>query len=60
MPTAQRRDAADRLDAPRQAIKKALKPSKDARDWIEKGKFASAEGLAGLIKLQAPRKKKVR
>ena len=56
MPTAQRRDAADRLDAPRQAIKKALKPSKDADDWIRKSKFASAEDLAGLIDLPAPRK----
>ena len=56
----QLREAADRLDAPRQAIKKLLKPSEAARDWIKKSKFASAEGLAGLIDLRAPRKKRVR
>ena len=60
MPAVQRREAADQLDAPRQAIKKLLKPSEDARDWIKKSKFASAEGLVDLIDLRAPRKKKAR
>ena len=60
MPAVQLREVAAQLDAPRQAIKKLLKPSEDARDWIKKSKFASAEGLVDLIDLRAPRKKKAR
>ena len=59
-PAAQLHEATDRLGAPRQAIKKMLKPSEDALDWIKKSsKFASAQGLAGLIDHRMLRKKKV-
>ncbi|CAN7422800.1 helix-turn-helix domain-containing protein [Variovorax sp. LjRoot290] len=49
MPSAHLREAVDRLDAPNRQIKKLLKPSEDARDWIKKSGFASADALAGLI-----------
>jgi transcriptional regulator with XRE-family HTH domain len=36
-------------ETPSQTIKKPLKPPTDARDWIKKSGFASADALAGLI-----------
>jgi len=54
------RDAVKRLDAPNSGIKKLLKPSEDARDWIKKSGFASADALAGLIEPLASLKKKGR
>ena len=43
------RETAERVDGPSPAIKKSPKPSTDARDWIKKSGFASADALAGLI-----------
>jgi len=60
MPSVQQPDAVDQPDSSRKQIKKMPKPAKDARDWIEKGDFASSEGLAGLIDPLASPKKKVR
>lgn len=60
MPFVQRREAVDGLDAPRKMTRKLLKPSEDARDWIEKSGFASSETLAGLIDPLSSPKKKVR
>ena len=46
------------IDSSPQEIKKLRKPSKDARDWIKKSGFASAEALASLIDpLVSPKKK---
>lgn len=54
MPSVQRREA-----APNREIKKLPKPSEDARDWIKKSGFASADALAGLIDpLPSPKKKR--
>jgi len=51
-------EVVDRPNAPRKAVKRSRKPSEDARDWIKKGGFASADALAGLIEpLASPRKK---
>jgi transcriptional regulator with XRE-family HTH domain len=36
-------------ETPSQTIKKPLKAPMDARDWIKKSGFASADALAGLI-----------
>ncbi|MDQ0586576.1 helix-turn-helix domain-containing protein [Variovorax paradoxus] len=58
IPSVKPRETVDRPDAPRREIKKLLKPSEDARDWIEKGGFASADTLAGLIEPLASLKKK--
>jgi transcriptional regulator with XRE-family HTH domain len=58
VPSVKLRETVDRLDAPRREIKKLLKPSEDARDWIKKSGFASADALAGLIEPLAPLKKK--
>lgn len=58
MPSVQPREAVDRLDAPNRQIKKLLKPSEDARDWIKKSGFASADALAGLIEPLASLKKR--
>lgn len=60
MPSVQLREAVDRLDAPNRQIKKLLKPAEDARDWIKKSGFASADALAGLIEPLASLKKKGR
>ena len=60
MPSAQPREAVDRLDAPNRQIKKLLKPSEDARGWVKKSGFASADALAGLIEPLASLKKKRR
>ena len=60
MPPVQLREAVDRLDAPRRQIKKRLKPSEDARDWIKKSGFASADALSGLIEPLTLMKKKGR
>ncbi len=49
MPSVQLRKAVDRLDAPDREIKKPIKPLEDARNWIKKSGFASADALAGLI-----------
>ena len=49
IPSAQPREAVDPLDAPKRQIKKLLKPSEDAQDWIKKSGFASADALAALI-----------
>ena len=58
IPSMQLREAVDRLDAPNGEIKKQLKPSEDARDWLKKSGFASSEALAGLIDpLVLPKKK---
>lgn len=43
------REAIDRPEAPHKPIKKWVKPSEEARNWIKKGDFASSEALAGLI-----------
>ncbi|MEO8855526.1 MAG: helix-turn-helix domain-containing protein [Burkholderiaceae bacterium] len=56
----QLREAVDRLDAANRQIKKPLKPSEDARDWIKKSGFASADVLAGLIEPLASLQKKRR
>jgi transcriptional regulator with XRE-family HTH domain len=45
---------------PNRQIKKPLKPSEDARDWIKKSGFASADALAALIEPSASPKKKGR
>ncbi len=58
--SAQLREAVVPLDAPNRQIKKLLKPSVDARDWIKKYGFASADALAGLIEPLASLKKKGR
>ena len=60
IPSVQLRETVDRLDAPNRQIKKPLKPSEDARDWIKKSGFASADVLAGLIEPVASLKKKGR
>jgi transcriptional regulator with XRE-family HTH domain len=58
IPSVQPSESMDRLDAPSREIKKRLKPSEDARDWIKKSGFASADALAGLIEpLASPKKK---
>lgn len=49
-----------RLDAPHRQIEKLLKPSENARDWVKKSGFASADALAGLIEPLASLKKKRR
>ena len=59
-PQEQLREAADWPDAPSQEIKKPFKPSEDARDWIKKGGFTSADALAGLIDPLMPLKKEGR
>ncbi len=59
-PQEQLREAVDRLDAPKREIKKPLKPAEDARDWIKKSGFVSADALASLIDPVAPLTKKVR
>jgi transcriptional regulator with XRE-family HTH domain len=43
------RETAKRADGRPPAIKQPPKPSTDARDWIKKSGFASADALAGLI-----------
>ena len=60
IPSAQLREAADRLDPPSRKIEKPLKPSEDARDWIEKSGFTSADALADLIDPSMSLKKKGR
>lgn len=60
MPSVQLREAVGRLDAPNRQTKKLLKPSEDAREWIKKSGFASADALAGLIEPLALLKKKGR
>jgi transcriptional regulator with XRE-family HTH domain len=60
MPSVQLREAVDRLDDSNGQIKNLLKPSEDARDWIKKSGFASADELAGLIEPSASLKKKGR
>ncbi len=58
IPSVQMREAVDRLDASNRRTKKLLKPSEEARDWIKKSGFASADALAGLIDpLKSPKKK---
>jgi transcriptional regulator with XRE-family HTH domain len=43
----------------RKEIEKVLEPSEDARDWIQRSGFASADDLAGLIDpLPSPKKKR--
>ncbi|MDO9406593.1 MAG: helix-turn-helix domain-containing protein [Polaromonas sp.] len=59
LPSVKLRENVDRLDAPRREIKKQLKPLEDVPDWIQKGGFASADALAGLIEPLASLKKKV-
>jgi transcriptional regulator with XRE-family HTH domain len=49
VPSVKLRETVDRLDAPRGKIQKLLKPPENARDWIKKSGFASADALAGLI-----------
>lgn len=49
MPSAHLLEAVDGSDAPNRQIRKLPKPAEDARDWIKKGGFASADALAGLI-----------
>ena len=56
----QPREAVERLDAASSGIKKLLKPSEDAQDWIKKSGFASADALAGLIEPLVSLKKKGR
>ena len=58
IPSVKLRETLDRLDAPSREIKKLLKRSEDARDWIKKSGFASADALAGLIEPLASLKKK--
>lgn len=60
MPSEQLREVVDQLDAPSREIKKLLKPSEDARDWIKKSGFTSADALAGLIDPFVSQKKKGR
>lgn len=60
LPSVQLREAVDRLDAPKREIKKPLRGLEDARAWISKGGFASADALAGLIDPVPTPKKKVR
>jgi transcriptional regulator with XRE-family HTH domain len=43
------RETPGRVDVPLHAIKKPVKSPTDARDWIKKSGFASADALAGLI-----------
>jgi hypothetical protein len=59
LPSVKPRETVDQLDAPRREIKKLPEPSEDARDWIKKSGFASADALAGLIEPLASLKKKV-
>ena len=59
MPSVQLREPVNRLNVPNTEIRKLLKPSEDARDWIKKSGFASADALAGLIEpLASPKKKR--
>lgn len=60
MPSVQLREAMDRADAPNRQIKKLLKPSENARDWIKKSGFANADALVGLIEPLGSLKKKRR
>lgn len=60
MPSVPVREDADRLNASKRQIKKVLKPSEDAQDWIKKSGFASADALAGVIAPLASLKKKKR
>ena len=48
------------IESSLQELKKLLEPSEDARDWIKKSGFASADALAGLIDPLVPPKKKAR
>jgi transcriptional regulator with XRE-family HTH domain len=49
LPSEPPRETLVRLDAPAREIEKPLKPTEDARDWIEKSGFANSEALAALI-----------
>jgi len=60
LPQEQLRAALDKLEAPTRDIKKLLKSTETARDWIEKSGFANSETLAGLIDPLAPLSKKRR
>ena len=48
------------IESSLQELKKLLEPSEDARDWMKKSGFASADALAGLIDPLVPPKKKAR
>lgn len=60
MPSMPPREAVERLDAPNRQVRKLLEPAQEARDWIEKSGFASADALAGLIEPLASLRKKGR
>lgn len=49
IPSVHLRESIGRKNAPPKEIKKMLKRSEDAQDWIKKSGFASSEALSGLI-----------
>lgn len=60
LPSEQARETLNRLNAPARETKRLIKPTEDARDWIEKSGFVSSEALAGLIDPMASLSKKKR
>lgn len=57
IPSVRLRESIGRNNAPPKEIKKMLKRSEDAQDWIKKSGFASSEALSGLIDPGASLKK---
>ena len=49
IPSVHLRESIGRKNAPPKEIKKMLKQSEDAQDWIKKSGFASSGALSGLI-----------
>jgi transcriptional regulator with XRE-family HTH domain len=60
LPSEQLHETLDPLNAPAREVKKPLKPTEHARDWVKKSGFASSAALAGLIDPIAPLSKKRR
>jgi transcriptional regulator with XRE-family HTH domain len=54
LPPQQLRQTFEQLNTPANEVKKQIKATVGASDWIEKGGFSSADALAGLIKSASP------
>lgn len=57
IPSVHLHESMDLQNPPNKEIKKLLKRSEDAQDWIKKSGFASSEALSGLIDPGVPLKK---
>lgn len=60
LPPQQLRQTFEQLNAPGNEIKKQLKATVGASDWIEKGGFSSADALSALIESAPPSSRKRR